>query len=197
MIMMYRHEHPLAPAMADPLGRLPLGRAYHIEQTKFGEAMLNRLDGKVILLAGAGGVGDELARRYAREGASVLVGDIDGDAARRVVDEIVAAGGIAKAIQKIKPASPFLLKIEVEVSTLAEVQEALDNHADIIMLDNMSVEDMQKSVGLIQKKALVEASGNVSLENIRSIAATGVDCISTSAMFHSSRWADLSLLFAV
>jgi nicotinate-nucleotide pyrophosphorylase (carboxylating) len=89
------------------------------------------------------------------------------------------------------------LKIEVETTNLDEVKEALSAGADIIMLDNMSVGMMKEAVDLINGKALVEASGNVRLHNIREIAETGVDFISTSSVITGARWSDLSLLFDV
>ena len=76
-------------------------------------------------------------------------------------------------------------------------RKALDAGADIIMLDNMSLKEMKMAVRTVQKRAKLEASGNVTLENIREVAMTGVDFISTSSMFHSSKGADLSLLFEV
>jgi len=91
---------------------------------------------------------------------------------------------------------PPTLKIEVETTNLEEVQEALDAGADLIMLDNMSCAEMEMAVRTVRGRALLEASGNVTLENVRKIAETGVDFISTSAVIHSSKWADLSLLFS-
>jgi len=81
----------------------------------------------------------------------------------------------------------------VEAKTLAEVRQALASGADVIMLDNMPVDAMRKAVALIGGRALVEASGNVTLDNVREIAATGVDCISSGALTHSARAADISL----
>jgi nicotinate-nucleotide pyrophosphorylase (carboxylating) len=75
------------------------------------------------------------------------------------------------------------------------VKEALSAGADIIMLDNMTIEQMREAVHFIQRRALVEASGNVRLHNVRQIAETGVDFISTSSVITGSRWSDLSLLF--
>lgn len=84
-------------------------------------------------------------------------------------------------------------KIEVEVESLAQCEEALAAGADIIMLDNMSVEDMKKAVKLIGGKALTECSGNVTRENIKNIISTGVDYVSSGALTHSAPILDLSL----
>lgn len=110
-------------------------------------------------------------------------------------NHIRAAGGITKAMERLLESLPPTLKIEVEASTLDEVQEALDAGADLIMLDNMSVAEMTLAVRTVRGRVLLEASGNVRLDTVRAIAETGVDFISTSAVIHSSRWSDLSLLF--
>jgi nicotinate-nucleotide pyrophosphorylase (carboxylating) len=112
-------------------------------------------------------------------------------------NHIRAAGGITAGINRLVEALPPTIKIEVETTNLEEVQEALDAGADIIMLDNMPLKEMEMAVRTVQKRAKLEASGNVNLENIRDVAKTGVDFISTSSMFHSSKGADLSLLFDV
>ena len=112
-------------------------------------------------------------------------------------NHIRAAGGISKAVERLLESLPPTLKIEVETSNLSEVQEALDAGADLIMLDNMSVSEMALAVRTVRGRALLEASGNVRLDTVRAIAETGVDFISTSAVIHSSRWSDLSLLFDI
>lgn len=108
-------------------------------------------------------------------------------------NHIKGAGGIAQAVAAARAQIPHTMTIEVEAETLEQVQEALDAGADIIMLDNMSNADMTKAVVLIQGKALVEASGGVNLETIRSIAMTGVDVISVGALTHSVKAFDISL----
>jgi nicotinate-nucleotide pyrophosphorylase (carboxylating) len=108
-------------------------------------------------------------------------------------NHIEAAGGIAEAVRRVKATAPLMVKIEVEVKNLAEVEEALAADADIIMLDNMTVDGMRRAVHLIGGKALVEASGNVTLFTVRPIAETGVDFISSGALTHSARAADISL----
>jgi nicotinate-nucleotide pyrophosphorylase (carboxylating) len=108
-------------------------------------------------------------------------------------NHIEAAGGIAEAVRRVRTAAPLMVKIEVEVKDLAEVEEALAAGADIIMLDNMNVDGMRQAVQLIGGKALVEASGNVTLSTVKEIAGTGVDFISAGALTHSARAADISL----
>ena len=90
-------------------------------------------------------------------------------------NHIEAAGGIAEAVRRVRGQAPLMVKIEVEVKNLAEVEEALAAGADVIMLDNMPVDAMKKAVQRIGGKALVEASGNVTLATVRAIAETGVD----------------------
>ncbi|MDE5666898.1 MAG: carboxylating nicotinate-nucleotide diphosphorylase, partial [Clostridia bacterium] len=108
-------------------------------------------------------------------------------------NHIGAAGGIKNAVKAAKEYSSFVRKIEVETETLAEVKEALEAGADIIMLDNMSVEDMTAAVKLIGGRALTECSGNVTKENISKIIATGVDYVSSGALTHSAPILDVSL----
>ncbi|UCE70948.1 MAG: nicotinate-nucleotide diphosphorylase (carboxylating), partial [Nitrospiraceae bacterium] len=111
-------------------------------------------------------------------------------------NHIEAAGGISRAVKLARTKSGGEIRIEVETGTLAEVREALSSETDIIMLDNMPLERIQKAVKLIRKnnKAVtIEASGNVSLSNVRAIAQTGVDMISVGALTHSVRAADISL----
>ncbi len=111
-------------------------------------------------------------------------------------NHIVAAGGIGEAISRVRCHIPYPLTIEVETESLEQVGEALKYKADIIMLDNMSVEMMNKAVLLIREadsRVKIEASGNVTLETIRAVAETGVDYISTSAPITQSRWLDLSM----
>ena len=108
-------------------------------------------------------------------------------------NHIIAAGSISRAVTMTANSIPPTIKIEVEVKNREEVIEALSAGADIIMLDNMSVSEMKEAVSLIDGKALVEASGNVTLANVREIAETGVDFISVGALTHSVTAADLSL----
>ena len=108
-------------------------------------------------------------------------------------NHINAAGSIKNAVRKVKSHLPNGFTIEVEVKNLVEVKEALDCGVNTIMLDNMSVEEMQEAVALINKRALVEASGGVKLEAVEGIARTGVDYISVGALTHSVRAVDMSL----
>lgn len=108
-------------------------------------------------------------------------------------NHIGAAGGITAAITLARQYAPFVRKIEVEVETLDMVQEALTAGADIIMLDNMSLTQMQEAVQLIAGRAQTECSGNVTKENIAALAAAGVDYISSGALTHSAPILDLSL----
>jgi len=103
------------------------------------------------------------------------------------------AGGVKQAVQMAKAYASFVRKIEVEVETLDMVREALEAGADIIMLDNMSVEDMKEAVRLCQGKAETECSGNVTRENIARLLDIGVDYISSGALTHSAPILDLSL----
>jgi len=107
-------------------------------------------------------------------------------------NHIKAAGGIAKAVASARTKAGNL-RIEVETRTLDEVREALTSKADIIMLDNMPFDAMREAVTLINHLALVEASGNVTLETIRAIAETGVDFISSGSLTHSAPAADISM----
>jgi nicotinate-nucleotide pyrophosphorylase (carboxylating) len=112
-------------------------------------------------------------------------------------NHIVAAGGIRQALERCKKAleeHEVILKIEVETKNLAEVEEALTcGDADIIMLDNFSIDEMRKAVELIGGKVQVEASGGVTLDTVRAIAETGVDIISVGALTHSVKALDISL----
>ncbi len=108
-------------------------------------------------------------------------------------NHIGAAGGVKEAVQMAKEYAPFVRKIEIEVENLDMLQEALDAGADIIMLDNMSVEDMKEAVKLVSGKAETECSGNVTKENVERLVDIGVDYISSGALTHSSPILDLSL----
>ena len=109
-------------------------------------------------------------------------------------NHIAAAGEISEAIRRARAYIPHTLKIEIETETVEQVQEALAAGADIIMLDNMDCDTMRHCVGLINGKALVEASGGVNLAKVRAIAETGVDIISIGALTHSPRAMDISML---
>ncbi len=110
-------------------------------------------------------------------------------------NHIVAAGGIAGAIKAVRRNAPHTLRIEIEAETVDQVRQCLDAGADIIMLDNMSVEDMRTCVRLIDHQALTEASGNMGERDLREVAETGVDYISIGALTHSVAALDISLKF--
>ncbi len=107
-------------------------------------------------------------------------------------NHIEVAGGITPAVEQIRAKIPAEIKIEVETTTLEQVKEALNAGADIIMLDNMDNKTMTKAVKMIDGKAKVEASGNMTLERLREVAATGVDLISIGALTHSVSAMDIS-----
>ena len=115
------------------------------------------------------------------------------DAAMLKDNHIDAYGGITPAVTALREKAGHMLKIEVEARTLNDVQEALDCKADVIMLDNMTCEEMKKAVELVNGRAKLEASGNVTLENIREVAETGVDIISLGALTHSVKAFDISM----
>ena len=108
-------------------------------------------------------------------------------------NHIGAAGGVKEAVMMAKEYAPFVRKIEIEVENLDMLKEALEAGADIIMLDNMSVEDMKEAVRLTAGRAETECSGNVTKENVAKFVDIGVDYISSGALTHSSPILDLSL----
>ncbi len=112
-------------------------------------------------------------------------------------NHIAAAGGITAAVSAARARAPHTLKIEVEVETFDQLREALNAKADIIMLDNMSVEDMRTAVGITAGRALLEASGNMGERDLRAVAETGVDLISVGALTHSVKALDISLKFTL
>ena len=111
-------------------------------------------------------------------------------------NHIKAAGGIEKAIALLRNNIPYPLNIEVETTNIEDVEQALQYGADIIMLDNMSLEKMNLAVTIIREtnfRVKIEASGNITLKTIRAVAETGVDYISSSAPITRSHWLDLSM----
>jgi nicotinate-nucleotide pyrophosphorylase (carboxylating) len=129
-------------------------------------------------------VGGGIPHRYGLDDA-VLIKD----------NHIAMAGGVRVAIRSAKQNIGHTVKIEVEVDTLDQLKEVLEEGADIVMLDNMSLEDMAAAVKLVAGRAVVEASGGVTLERIPKIAATGVDLISSGAITHSAPNFDVGLDF--
>ena len=108
-------------------------------------------------------------------------------------NHIAAAGSIAAAVANVRRRIPITVKIEVEVENLQQVDEALLAGADVIMFDNMSVHDMKKAVTMVAGRVPLEASGNVTLANVKDVAETGVNYISSGALTHSTVAADISL----
>lgn len=108
-------------------------------------------------------------------------------------NHIAAAGSISRAIQLAKKGVPHTLKIEVEVENMAGVEEALQAGADVILLDNMSPEQMTRAVQLVSGRVMIEASGGITLDTVTDVAKSGVDLISVGALTHSPRAADFSL----
>ena len=108
-------------------------------------------------------------------------------------NHIDAYGSITAAVRALREKAGHMLKIEVEVRTFEELKEALDCGCEIIMLDNMSTEDMKKAVEITAGRAKLEASGNITLDNLRETALTGVDIISLGALTHSVKCFDISM----
>ena len=108
-------------------------------------------------------------------------------------NHIAAAGGISQALTRVRGRLPHTLKVEIEVKNIQELEEAISSGADVIMLDNMSLEEIRKAVAVTGGRVLLEASGNVTLANVRKIAETGVDFISVGALTHSVPASDISL----
>ena len=120
-------------------------------------------------------------------GDGILIKDNHLEALRRM------GYGIAQAVESARESCPHTVKVEVEVESLQQVGEALDARADILLLDNMSLDEMRSAVVMAQGRAVTEASGGITLDNVRSVAATGVDFISVGALTHSPRALDMSL----
>ena len=108
-------------------------------------------------------------------------------------NHIAACGSITEAVERIRSTVPHTLKIEVETETIEEVQECLRCGVDIIMLDNMSFEMTRKAVEIIDKRALSESSGGITLANVEAVAQTGVDIISIGALTHSAPACDIGM----
>jgi nicotinate-nucleotide pyrophosphorylase (carboxylating) len=115
------------------------------------------------------------------------------DAALIKDNHIAACGSISEAVKEVRRQAPFMAKIEVECASLDQIEEALAAGADVIMLDNMSVAEMAEAVRRVRKRAPVEASGGITLETVRDVAATGVDYISIGALTHSAPAVDFNM----
>jgi nicotinate-nucleotide pyrophosphorylase (carboxylating) len=110
-------------------------------------------------------------------------------------NHVQAAGGIAPAVARLRAGLGHMVKIEVEVDRLDQLEEALIAGADVVLLDNMTPHDMRRAVALTDGRAVLEASGNVTLDTVRAIAETGVDYISSGAITHSATNLDIGLDF--
>jgi len=117
------------------------------------------------------------------------------DAAMIKDNHIAAAGGIAAALQDLRAGLGHMVRIEVEVDSIAQLEEALAHGADTILLDNMSLQDLRRAVAMAKGQAVLEASGNVTLATVRAIAETGVDYVSSGAITHSAPNLDIGLDF--
>ena len=117
------------------------------------------------------------------------------DAAMVKDNHVQAAGGITPAVQRLRAGLGHMVKIEVEVDRLEQLEEALAIGVDTILLDNMTPEELRRAVALTNGRAVLEASGNVTLATVRAIAETGVDCISSGAITHSALNLDIGLDF--
>ena len=108
-------------------------------------------------------------------------------------NHIDAAGGVKEAVAAARAYAPFVRRIEVETENLSMVKEAVEAGADIIMLDNMTPEQMSEAIRIIDGRARTECSGNITKENIRTIAALGIDYVSSGALTHSAPILDISM----
>ncbi len=118
-----------------------------------------------------------------------------GDAVLIKDNHIAAAGGIGAAVGRVRAGAGHMLKIEVEVDTLDQLEECLSLGVDTILLDNMNIAKLRRAVAMAKGRAVLEASGNVTLATVRAIARTGVDCISSGAITHSAPNLDVALDF--
>ncbi len=143
--------------------------------------------------------GLRILEKYASQVGGALNHRMGLDDAVMIKDNhIKACGSIQRAIALVRDHIPYPLTIEVETNTIAQVREAIAHQADIIMLDNMTIDEMSTAVDIIRKaqeNIKIEASGNITLETITTVAETGVDYISTSATITRSSWLDLSMKF--
>ena len=155
---------------------LPTGAATRITDTRKTTPGLRMLERYAVRTGGAHNHRDTL-------GSAVLIKD----------NHIVTAGGISRAVARARQRAPHTCKIEVEVESLAELDEALEAGADIVLLDNFSAADIGGAVAAVKGRALVEVSGGITLERIPAFAKAGVDVISVGALTHSAPAADIGL----
>ncbi len=159
---------------------LPPGSTTRITDTRKTTPGLRALERYAVRVGGAHNHRDNL-------GSAVMIKD----------NHIVAAGGITRAIERARARAPHTSRIEVEVASLAELAEALAVHADIIMLDNFTLDDVHEAVRRVRAlpggRPLLEVSGGITLERIAELAAAGIDVISCGALTHSAPAADIAL----
>ena len=108
-------------------------------------------------------------------------------------NHIKVAGSIRAAVEALRKTIPYTSRIEVEVKNLQELKEALEAGADLVLLDNMDLATLREAVSIARGKALTEASGGITIENVLEVARTGVDYISSGAMVHHATWIDISM----
>jgi nicotinate-nucleotide pyrophosphorylase (carboxylating) len=155
---------------------LPSGSTAIITDTRKTTPGLRVLERYAVRTGGAHSHRDNL-------GSAVLIKD----------NHIVAAGGIRQAVERARRGAPHTSRIEVEVENLDELDVALEAKADIILLDNFSIDALQEAVRRAARRAILEASGGITLESIGKVASTGVDVISVGALTHSAPAADIAL----
>lgn len=134
-----------------------------------------------------------LERKAVRDGGGHNHRDNLGSAVMIKDNHIAASGGIAPAVARARERAPHTCRVEVEVSNLAEIEEALEAKADILLLDNFSDEATAQAVQLCEGRALIELSGNMSLERVSALSSCGADVVSVGALTHSAPAADISL----
>ena len=110
-------------------------------------------------------------------------------------NHIKASGGIIQAVKKVKENNNIGIKIEVETTTLDEVRDAIKAKSDIIMLDNMSMDDIKEAVSIIDGRARIEVSGLISIDQLGTLSKIDIDCVSIGALTHSSKASDISMNF--
>lgn len=164
------------------LAALPAGSTVRLTDTRKTTPGLRILERYAVRTGGAHNHRDDL-------GAGLMIKD----------NHIIAAGGIAQAIARARSTAPHPSRIEIEVANLDELAVALAHKADIVMLDNFSLEDLAKGAAEAHKHpgVIVEASGGITLDTLGKVAATGVDCISVGALTHSAKAADIALDLAI
>ncbi len=160
------------------VGAVPAGRPTRITDTRKTTPGLRALERYAVRTGGGHNHRDDL-------GAAVLIKD----------NHVAACGGVRAAIERARAAAPHTAKIEVEVDTLEQLDEALAAGADIILLDNMPMPLVHEAVKRTGRRALLEASGGITLERVAELAMAGVDAISVGALTHSAPAADIGLDF--